>query len=102
MPSMLEPAADVLLAPGSDAKPLVHSGSDRAGGGRAAGPSSGGCAGTANTSNETYDETGLPGSVRIGVASSPTKPNPCGLPGCIATSPNDTVPSSESTSLTTS
>ena len=28
---------------------------------RAAGPSSGGCAGSTNTSKETYDETGLPG-----------------------------------------
>ena len=59
-------------------------------------------AGSTNTSNETYDETGLPGSVKIGVASSPTNPKPCGLPGCIATSPNETVPSSDSTSLTTS
>ena len=48
------------------------------------------------------DETGLPGNVMIGVESSPTKPKPCGLPGCIPTSPNETVPSPDSTSLTTS
>ena len=41
-------------------------------------------AGSTNTSNEMYDETGLPGSVKIGVSSSPIVPKPCGLPGCIA------------------
>ena len=50
-------------------------------------------AGSTNTSKEMYDETGLPGSVKIGVSSSPTVPKPCGLPGCIATSVNSTVPS---------
>ena len=59
-------------------------------------------AGTTNISKETYAETGLPGRVKIGVASSPTTPKPCGLPGCIATSRNSTVPSPLSTSLTTS
>ena len=38
----------------------------------------------------------------IGVLSGPMVPNPCGLPGCIATCSNATVPSRESTSLTTS
>ena len=59
-------------------------------------------AGTTKTSKETYDDTGLPGSVKIGVASSPTTPKPCGLPGCMATSPNSTVPSSTRASFTTS
>ena len=42
-------------------------------------------AGSTNISKEMYAETGLPGSVTIGTRSSPTRPNPCGLPGCIAT-----------------
>ena len=42
-------------------------------------------AGATNTSKETMALTGLPGSVKTGVSSSPRTPNPCGLPGCIAT-----------------
>ena len=38
-------------------------------------------AGRTNTSKDTYADTGLPGSVKIGIASSPTMPKPCGLPG---------------------
>ena len=38
----------------------------------------------------------------IGVASGPTTPNPCGIPGCMATLRKVTVPSPWSTSLTTS
>ena len=64
----------------------------RAAGEYGAGPSSVRSAGSTNISKETYDETGLPGSVKIGVSSSPTTPKPCGLPGCIATPPNQTVP----------
>ena len=37
-----------------------------------------------------------------GVSSSPTTPKPCGLPGCMATPPNQTVPRPASASLTTS
>ena len=59
-------------------------------------------AGRTKTSNDTYALTGLPGSVKIGVASGPTVPKPCGMPGCIATLSNSTVPSRDSTSLTTS
>ena len=59
-------------------------------------------AGSTNSSKDRYDETGLPGSVKIRVSSSPTVPKPCGLPGCIATGPNQTVPSGASASLTTS
>ena len=36
-----------------------------------------------NTSNETNTETGLPGSPKYGTPS--TRPNPCGMPGCMAT-----------------
>ena len=46
--------------------------------------------------------TGLPGSAKIGVLSGPMVPKPCGLPGCMATCSNRTVPSRDSTSLTTS
>ena len=58
--------------------------------------------GRTKTSKETYALTGLPGSVKIGVESGPITPKPCGLPGCIATWSNSTVPSRLSTSLTTS
>jgi hypothetical protein len=58
--------------------------------------------GRTNISNDTNELTGLPGSVKIGVWSSPTLPNPCGMPGCMATLPNHTVPSADSTSLTVS
>ena len=84
-----EAAADELLAgPRATAAPWVQPGPDRRAGGTASGPSACGCAGSTNTSKETYDDTGLPGSVKIGVPSSPTMPKPCGLPGCIATPPN--------------
>ena len=59
-------------------------------------------AGSTNISKEMNDETGLPGSVKIGVSSSPTTPKPWGLPGCMATPPNHTVPGGVSASLTTS
>ena len=59
-------------------------------------------AGSTNSSKEMYDDTGLPGSVKIGVRSSPTWPKPCGLPGCIADRPEPHVPSGRSASLTTS
>ena len=49
-------------------------------------------AGRTNTSNDTNELTGLPGSVKIGVPSAPTVPKPCGIPGCIATLSNRTVP----------
>ena len=42
-------------------------------------------AGRTNTSNDTYEDTGLPGSAKSGTRRSPTRPKPCGLPGCIAT-----------------
>ena len=60
-------------------------------------------AGSTNTSKEMYADTELPGSVTIGTSSpgSPRRPNPCGLPGCIATGPNQT-PSRRSASFTTS
>ena len=37
--------------------------------------------GRTNTSNETNALTGLPGRVKIGVASGPIVPKPCGMPG---------------------
>jgi hypothetical protein len=40
--------------------------------------------------------------VKIGTLSGPMVPNPCGMPGCMATGSKETVPSCESTSLTTS
>ncbi len=50
-------------------------------------------AGLTKSWNETNALTGLPGSVRIGVLFLPITPNPCGIPGCIATLRNLTVPS---------
>jgi hypothetical protein len=47
-------------------------------------------------------ETGLPGRVKIGVSSGPITPKPWGIPGCMATLVNSTVPSRLSVSLTTS
>ena len=58
--------------------------------------------GRTKTSKETYAETGLPGSVKIGVRSGPSVPWPWGIPGCIATLVNSTVPSRESTAFTVS
>ena len=58
--------------------------------------------GRTNISNETKADTGLPGSVKIGVLSGPIVPKPCGIPGCIATRSNETVPMRPSASLTTS
>ena len=59
-------------------------------------------AGSTNSSKERYADTGLPGSVKIGTRACPTCPKPCGLPGCIATGPNQTVPSGRSAAFTTS
>ncbi len=60
-------------------------------------------AGRRKTSNDTYELTGLPGSVTIGTDRSPTayRPAPCGIPGCIATLANS-MPCPVSASLTTS
>jgi hypothetical protein len=56
--------------------------------------------GRTKTSNDTIELTGLPGSVKIGTPS--IVPKPCGIPGCIATLANRTVPSAVRTSLTVS
>ena len=45
-------------------------------------------AGRTNTSNDTIELTGLPGSVTTGTPSN--RPAPCGIPGCIATLANST------------
>ena len=58
--------------------------------------------GRTKASNETKALTGLPGSMIIGVRSSPIRPKPCGLPGCIATEVNSQAPSSGITCLTMS
>ena len=42
------------------------------------------------------------GSVAMGTASSPRTPKPCGIPGCIATLTNSTVPILDRTALTVS
>src|SRR5919202_902995 len=63
-------------------------------------PSTARRAGRTNTSNDTIELTGLPGSVKTGVP--PIVPNPCGMPGCIATLSKRTVPRAVSTSLTVS
>ena len=65
-------------------------------------PASSRSAGRTNTSNETYADTGLPGSANSGVSSGPIVPKPCGIPGCMATRVNSTVPLRPSTSLTVS
>ena len=49
--------------------------------------------GRTNSSKETYELTGLPGSASSGVRSGPIGPKPCGLPGCIASRRNSTRPS---------
>ena len=54
-------------------------------------PSSLRIAGRTNTSNDTSALTGLPGRQKIGTRS-PRWPKPCGLPGCMATWVNSTVP----------
>jgi len=46
--------------------------------------------------------TGFPGRVKSGVLSGPTRPKPCGIPGCMAILRNVTVPKSCSAALTTS
>ena len=82
----LEEAADVLAEArrGLDVgRPARRAPS---GGGMACGPSCGGWP-AARTPRTTHRPTpGCPGSVMIGVCSSKTRPKPCGLPGCIATS----------------
>ena len=59
-------------------------------------------AGRTKASKLTSALTGLPGRPKTGVESGPMVPKPCGIPGCIATLSNRTVPSRESTSFTTS
>ncbi len=59
-------------------------------------------AGLTNTSNDTYADTGLPGNVNTGTPRCPSRPNPWGLPGCIATWWNATPSGPDSTCLTTS
>ena len=59
-------------------------------------------AGRTNTSKLTSADTGLPGRPKTGVLSGPIVPKPCGIPGCMPTLSNCTVPTLESTSLTTS
>ena len=58
--------------------------------------------GRTNASNETNALTGLPGSMIIGIRSSPISPKPCGLPGCMATWAKSHSPSSGITALTMS
>ncbi len=58
--------------------------------------------GRTNISNDTNAETGLPGKVKIGVLSGPTNPKPWGMPGCMATFSNATLPMRPRASFTTS
>ena len=57
------------------------------------------------TSKDTSALTGFPGSVMIGTRRPREEgkwPHPWGMPGCIATFTNSTVPVADSASLTTS
>ncbi len=69
-------------------------------GGPAATPRILASAGFTYSTKETYEETGLPGNVKIGTRRSPSSPKPWGMPGCMATFSNRTVPSGDSASLT--